>query len=271
MALKRTPSAVTVNGVAFLIKDPDAESTDLFGKYRRVPGLASFTLPDETGSSNEVQLQDGTVATAQAAGVGQITGTVGALTPHPTHRLLSKKAKEGGNITVAIVRPAVEVLGEKTAAGAGITATTGGLVTATGTAKDDFKNLLSEGMLLAIGQTLSTSVIDYDGTPASANLGHYRVVVSVNEDGGKVQLGVGFSTAPSASGNKYRIVRGGQMFKDISCTVSGFGDGDYQSGGVVQSSITLQPVSAMPVPGIEGSTLADFSSTAYDGAFEDLS
>lgn len=272
MAKKRSPTATQVNGVSFIVKDPDASSGDFFNKYRRVPGLASFTLPDETGSSNEVQLQDGTVATAQAAGVGQITGTIGALTSHATHRFLSKKAKEGGNVTISIVRPAIEVVAETTSdANNAVTASTAGVLTATGSVKETFKNQLKEGMIIAVGSAPGGGFTAYDATLAANTDKNFRVVSSLNEDGGKVQLEVGFSAAVTGTTAKFIIRRPGQVWKDISCTVAGFGDGDYQSGGVVQGTITLQPATALPVAGVEYSLISDFSNTFLDGVFADIS
>ena len=107
MARNRQPTATQVNGAALLVKDPSAAVGSLFASYQRIPGLASFTLPDETGATNETQLMDGAIAFAQIAGVGTITGNIGAISGHPTHRFLAAKRRDGQNVQVTIVRPAI--------------------------------------------------------------------------------------------------------------------------------------------------------------------
>ena len=97
-----------VNGAILQIRDPN-KSTGLFSEYRRVPGLASFTLPAEAGSVNETALMDGTVAAAAFKGVGTITGAVGALGVHPAHLFMEEKALDGTDIQANIVRLAVVV------------------------------------------------------------------------------------------------------------------------------------------------------------------
>ena len=109
MALKRDPNAIQVNGALFLVKDPEASSDDLFNDWRRLGGLGSFTLPAEAGSTTETALMDGAISFANVAGVGNISGAVGALNAGPVHDFMEDKASSGGQVQVAIIRPATKI------------------------------------------------------------------------------------------------------------------------------------------------------------------
>lgn len=258
MARPRTPAAIPVNGAAMLIKDPDAGTADIFSDYQRVPGFASFTMPDEVGSSNEVTLMDGSVATAQVAGVGTITGTIGSLTGHATHRYLSDRKKDGKEIEVAIIRPAAKV---DDGSGAVENAANGTVITIPNALANNLKSKIKEGMLIAIGATGDTpggGCVVYGDTITNTNDHHFRPIIYFNEAATKIKVEVAITTAlTSGTTNKWALRIPGIRYENIRCTVSGFGDGDFQSGGVVSGTITLQPIVAVPTMRPEYRTLAE--------------
>ena len=266
MALSRTPSSIQVNGAALLVK---GESTGLFSNFQRVPGLASFTLPDETGGTNEIQLMDGTVAYAQAAGVGTITGSVGAITAHPTHEWLAAKRRSGAQITVTIVRPAGSIVANEANSGAKNGAG-GSDITFTGSVVDSMR----EGQLIAVGGTADsfTGYVSYNVTPQAADDHKFRAILQVDPETKTVAVSPSISTAlAAASGNKYSLRSPGIVFANIPCTVNGFGDGDFQAGGAMSANISLQPSGALG-RAVEWQVLSELaaSSSAFDGAFEGL-
>ena len=198
MALNRSPTSVLVNGVALLIKDGDTEA-GLFGaRFQRVPGLANFTLPDETGSVNETQLQDGPIAAAQIAGVGTITGSIGALTAHPTHKFLAAKRRTGGTIRAVILRPAQTVVSEAADNGVAVSAAIDDGQT---TAKDILSVVtldaarrdIREGFLAAVHTAAPKGHLDYNAA-AAASMARFQSILSINDSGLK------FSVSPGVSG-----------------------------------------------------------------------
>ncbi len=274
MALNRAPVGIQVNGAALLVKDPDV-SSGLFSKWQRVPGLASFTLPDETGSTNETQLMDGSIAFAQIAGVGTITGSIGAITGHVTHQLLAAKRRSGGNLNITIVRPAIAVANGQISTSAKIgEAADGGksIVTLTSTIVRSIK----EGMLIAVTPTAgspgSTGYTAYNAAASSANDPKFMEIVQV-DDGGKVSVAPGFSVDipnSAAVNNKYVVRQAGILYEDIVCSVSGFGDGDFQSGSAVSANVAFQPSSALPAFLPEWRIQSEFlaNGKAHDGTAE---
>ena len=291
MARNRLPTAVQVNGVALLVKDPEA-SSGLFTKFQRVPGLANFTLPDETGSTNETQLQDGAISFAQVAGVGTITGSIGAITGHPTHQFLAGKRRSGGNVTITIVRPAIAVEpigGDETAAtralAAGATAADKTAATAAVAAdgksiisvKSDYRNQakarIREGMIVALTEAAAAAAngfIAYDANPQSGDQDKWRSVLSIDEDGSHLDVAPGFQAVIEDGSNSeaakiLSVRRSGVLYSSVSCSVNGFGDGDFQAGGAMAANISFAPAEALPVKTVEHRLLADLTA-AFDGA-----
>ena len=274
MARLRSPTSVQVNGVALLVKDPDI-TTGLFSEYQRVPGLANFTLPDETGSTNETQIQDGSISFAQIAGVGTITGSIGAITGHATHRFLARKRRSGGNVTVTIFRPAVSLEDFVGSVGHGAGE---GVLSFTGTAAERVKSLVKEGVLVAVGEDSDTlggmmsGVVVYDGpTPTATEDHYYRPVVAVDEDGATVEVEAVITTAlTAAANNKASVRRPGIRYEGVSATVNGFGDGDFQAGGAMAANVSFAPSEALPVFSLDHRLLSEVPDTAFDGAFGDI-
>lgn len=266
MALKRTPSATQANGVAMLVK---AGSTGLFSNFQRVPGLANFTLPDETGSTNETQLLDGSVSFAQIAGVGTITGNIGAITAHPTHQWLAARRRAGDQITVTIIRPASAVLDEVAAnvshpAGASGTDT---ILTFTG----NEANSILEGQLVAVGASTDDleAYIGYEETPVAGDDHKFRSVLAVDPDTKKVKVAPRIVTALAGNAtNRYSVRNAGLIYENILCTVNGFGDGDFQAGSAASANISFAPVSVLE-RGVEHRILSEFT-TEFDSAFAGL-
>ena len=263
MPLNRLPTATQVNGSALLVKDPD-QTAGLFSKYQRVPGLASFTLPDETGSTTATQLMDGSVEFAQIAGVGTITGALGSISGHATHTLLAEKRRSGGSVTVAIVRPAIligdalgVIDGEIAVAahgGAGFS-----VVTVTGSAGMAIaKNLIREGRLVLIKGSAPASTDSWHG------------VLKVNDDGGKFSIDPGVvSPISKTSGTGLYVRQAGYVLSDVICTVNGFGDGDFQAGSAIAANLSLSPSEALPVRTRDPRLLAGMA-TAFDAALAEI-
>ena len=295
MALNRAPTAIQVNGAALLVRDPEV-TAGLFTKYQRVPGFASFTLPDETGSTNETQLMDGSVAFAQIAGVGTISGSIGALTGHATHRFLAGKRRGGGNVTVTIVRPAVTIIDGKGmgASNAADThppgSTTALIVAANGTAYTLPASAvvqIREGHIIGLdaGKTGAQAgtmegYIGYDvddDDVAATDDKKYRSVLRVNAGASatKIEVEVKHVTgipaqSTSNTENRFDVRSPGFIYQDIICTVNGFGDGDFQAGGALASNLSLQPAAALPTGAVETRLLSEFG-TSFDGVFTDIS
>ena len=261
MPLNRLPTATQVNGSALLVKDPD-QTAGLFSKYQRVPGLASFTLPDETGSTTATQLMDGSVEFAQIAGVGTITGALGSISGHATHTLLAEKRRSGGSVTVAIVRPAILIgdaggqldndIAVAAHGGAGfsvVTVTSGAAI---------IKNLIREGRLVLIKGSAPASTDSWHG------------VLKVNDDGGKFSMDPGAVSAISkAMGTALYVRQAGYVLSDVICTVNGFGDGDFQAGSAIAANLSLSPSEALPVRTRDPRLLADMA-TAFDAALAEI-
>jgi len=278
MALSRTPTAITANGVSMLVKGAGVNN------FIRVPGLANFTMPDETGSTTETQLLDGSVAAAQPAGVGSITGTIGAIGPHPSHQFLEARKQDQQQITVTVVKPAAEVTILEDSAAIAIT-----YPAATANAPDGIVVIpgggvssMRESQLIAIAANAAGLQSPPKLVPWNKAFGDlvaadddvsYHVIRSVDPDSGKIKVSPGFKTAKTSGNSIYSLRNAGLLYKDISCTVSGLGSGDFQSGGNASSSITLQPVSAV-TRAIEHRTLAEIvaanSEDDYNGVFDNL-
>lgn len=265
MALNRAPTAIQVNGAALLVK---GDASGLFASYQRVPGLANLTLPDETGSTNEVQLMDGSVAFSQIAGVGTITGSIGAISGHAAHRWLAAKRRNGEAITVTIIRPATQTVEiANTDACIDLAAASGGKAKVTvahatdaaktAAAKTAVKGAIKEGVLAAVKAS------------APSNTDFYSVL-RANEDGGFFEVEPGGSAVADANGVKLFTRRPGIVYEGLSCTVNGLGDGDFQSGGAVSSSISLSPAEALPAMDVMKKVISEMSSD-YDSVFVDIS
>ena len=262
MPLNRLPTATQVNGSALLVKDPD-KTAGLFSKYQRVPGLASFTLPDETGSTTATQLMDGSVEFAQIAGVGTITGSLGSVSGHATHTLLAEKRRSGGSVTVAIVRPAILIGDAAGQVGGDIAVAINGtagfsVVTVTGAGgMAIIKNLIREGRLVLIKSS----------APASGDSWHG--VLKVNDDGGKFSIDPGGAVIAKASGTSLYVRQAGYVLSGVNCTVNGFGDGDFQAGSAIAANLSLSPSEALPVRTRDPRLLAEMA-TAFDAALAEI-
>ena len=276
MALNRAPGATQVNGAAMLVKGDDE---GLFASFQRVPGFASFTLPDETGSTNETQLMDGSIAFAQIAGVGTISGSIGSITSHPTHQWLAARRRDGRQITVTIVRPATEIIKQEVANVAN--AATGTIITFTG----EEVAAIKEGQLIAVGATgdagsaaddVGGAYVAYGATPTAADDHKFRSVISVDPDAKSVKVAPAITTAlTAAASNIYSLRNAGILYANILCSVNGFGDGDFQAGSAIAANISLQPDSAL-TRGVEWRILPDSGALElaatgiFDGVFAGL-
>ncbi len=264
MALNRAPTAIQVNGAALVVKG--ASTDGALANWQRVPGLANFTLPDETGSTNEIQLMDGSVAFAQIAGVGSITGSVGAITGHPTHTFLAQRRRDGNEITATIVRPATDTVETAIADSKVASVLASGIQTVTVTGEADArkaKNIIREGLLVAIHAQADLASSDFFPVlKANAD-----IVGSGTTATYKFQL-VGGVAVTAATGLNIQTRRPGVVYPNIACTVNGFGDGDFQAGSAMAANVALQPAEALPVLTVEKRTLAEIAAVTTTGAWE---
>ena len=271
MALNRQPSASQVNGSSLLVKDADV-TTGLYSNFLRVPGFVSWTLPDETGSTTETQLMDGTISFSQIAGVGTVTGSLGSLSGHATHELLSDKRRNGGNIQAVIVRPAI-LAGSANGQGAGTNAAANGttgfsVVTVPASAAAEAKGLIREGRLVTVD-----SAVDADTVWSSVlKANELRETVSGTEDAGAYlfQIEPGYGAATSGNNNRYYVRQAGFLVEPFTCTVNGFGDGDFQAGSAITANISLAPSQALSIDR-KFSKLSSEMGSDYDGAFSRVS
>ena len=274
MARNRQPTSVQVNGVALLIKDADSNS-GLFSSFQRVPGMANMTLPDETGGVNETQLMDGAISAAQIAGVGAITGSIGAITGHATHRFLANKRRNGGNVQVVIIRPATA---SSTLDGAGSVSAAGRRINVVAGSRDSVKANIREGTLIALADAVTDGYIGYaDGAPAATDDHKWRSTLSVAESGEYIELEAAIASAIAANSGEdivYRrpgILYGGDT--GFVCAVNGFGDGDFQAGGAVSANLSLAPSEALPLMQPEWRDLGELRESTgpqYGGTASDV-
>lgn len=276
MAKIRQPNGPLVNGSSVLVKDPDIDA-GLFAKFRRVPGFASFTLPDETGSTSETQLMDGVLSSAETAGVGTIVGSIGAIGGHATHRFLGAKRRNGQQVTVTIIKPAVN----KDIVAKGFVAADSMEIKIPEASRAAIKASVREGMLLALGAAFSAGVVVYsDSAPQAAADAKFRPVLDVESDGSVVVVEAPIKTAIAENAAAKIFLRdAGVLFESINVTVNGFGDGDFQSGGRIQANISFAPGEVLPLRRVEwrlageleanGRTYAGEAVVAgpYDGVF----
>ena len=279
----RSPIAIQVNGAALLVKDPNlaSASKSVFKRWQRVPGLANITLPDETGGTNETQLMDGSISFAQIAGVGTISASIGAITGHPVHRMLAEKRRDGGSVEALILRPAIAISG-----GTGATATTGVATASIGPkitiasgGRDWVKNNVREGTL--VGKTGAKGFVG-DGDTAAAET-KWRSVLWVSDDGDEIVVDGDFDSAQTtafalAARRPGILYTGGGL---SSCSVNGFGDGDFQAGGAMNANLSLAPATALTSMQPEWRLITELASTTgpdyagsdttspgpYDGVF----
>ena len=277
MALQRSPTSIQVNGAALLVKDPTADD-GLFSTWQRVPGLASFTLPDETGATTETQLMDGSISFAQIAGVGTITGSIGAVTGHPTHRFLADKRRSGGTVTIAIIRPSPGNVFEaidNAASAAAIVSDAGYSVISvvddnTSGSIAAVKAGVREGTLVALHTGAPAGYALY-GDAAVATMAKWQSVVRIDADSGKFWVSPGVSSAiAAASGTNLYARRPGVLFDNISCTVNGFGDGDFQAGGAMNANVSFAPGEALPALTPYTKVLSEMG-TDFNSAFAAIS
>ena len=269
MAIRKDPNAIQVNGALVFIKDPSATS-GLFSKWRRLPGLGSFTMPAEAGSVTDTPGIDGSISFANVAGVGNISGTIIALNAGVVHRFMEGRAKSGEAIVMSLIRPArgVEIYKEIAPATLVAAAAAGRIVVPAGDLRKRVKADLREGMIVGIWPdngltpaantrdelTNTTPFIDYEETPTSANDGHWRTILEVAEDGAWIDVAPNFSTdqtvAASKKGN-IQIRQPGRTYHNIHGTVNQFDRGDAQAGGGISSNLQFIPSSSLDVAEVE--------------------
>ena len=254
----RQPNGPLVNGTSLLVKDPNIDA-GLFTKFRRVPGLASFTLPDETGTTSEQQTMDGPLQSSETAGVGTIVGAIAATSGHATHRLLGAKRRDGQQVTVTIIKPAVG----KTINAVGTTQAGGMEIAIPNANRAAVKSLVREGMLIAIGDNFTPGIHVYsDSDPEAADDGKFRPVLDVEADGSVIRVEAVYKSAIAAK--KLHLRQDGVLYESINVSVNGFGDGDFQAGGRIAANIAFAPDEVLPLKRVEWRLIGELAANGRD-------
>ena len=272
MAIKRTPNSILVNGAYFQVKDPSAAAGTLFADYVTVPGLASFTLPSETGSTTDTALMDGSIAAANFKGVGTIVAAIGARAAHPAHQFLEAAALSGKQVQIRVVRAATGVtdireIASGTALGAlaakGVSAIGAGLpkgIAKANALAGHIVHLWADNSVADDGPAhTGRFVVGYGAAVTAALSKEFQLIASLGTEGDSVKVAPGYLAAVAVAATKkgqITIRNPGLEWKDLVCTVSQFDSGDLQAGSHATSNLTLVPASAVPVPTII-STLED--------------
>lgn len=265
VAEQRQPRGIIVNGAYLFVKDPNAAAGKLFSAWQRVTGLSSFTLPAEVGGTNETQLQDGVLATAQLAGVGTITGAIGGRGLHVSHRFMEARKADGEAANIAIVKPCLARAAIIFATGTVVAdpssdAKLGRIIEVPTANRADVRRRVRAGDLVAIagadadtavdaaGALAPTNVLDYDGAQAAAG---WQYVVYVERDGSFIDVAPGFGAALTIASSKYRamyIRTPGLKSLDIAGVINGFDGGDWQNGQFVAGNFTFTPEEVVAPP-----------------------
>ena len=244
------------------VQDPNASSGAFMATYRTVPGLGSFTLPAEAGSTNETALMDGTVAAAAFAGVGTITGTIGALGVHPTHLFLEEAKLDGRTVQMNIIRLAVNVQdlilpGSNGARGTYVdVSASANRINIPASLRNTVRSAVRQGCLIALGaggagtpgKQSSNTVVDYNAAVAAANDRLWKLCYEVAADGSYIDVTPGFSADQMVQNNqsaRLEVRNPGRTYAAILGTVNQWDAGDYQNGQNVAGNITFTPSSAL--------------------------
>ena len=245
--VKRLGTGITVNGAYLRVKGDAAP----FDEFVTVPGLGSFTLPDEVGAVNDVVTLDGIISTPAYGVPGQIVAPLGALTTDYTHQWLKERKLDGKQITIEVFRLATEIgTIEKVitgdVSGAHVLASAKE-IKVVGAARKTVAALVTRGVLVGIDAKPSTFV-NYDG---AADTGvRWQLVTSVSDDGATIGVLPGFTAAAigTAAIPKSLYIRNpGIHYENIVGVVNGFGNGDFQAGGLVSGNLTFTPKFNLPV------------------------
>lgn len=299
MAPRKDPNAIEVSGALFFVRDPNL-STGFFSKWRRFDGLGSFTLPAEAGSTTETALIDGSISFAAPAGVGNISGTVGALNAGPVHEFMENKARNAGSVQVAIVRPAIII-----ATFGPHAADTKFVVSGTDPNKwipaaekgDGARNLpqvrnvvlqqVRTGHILALDPNAESKegfmapgvVAKYREAATADTQGQWQGIAEVESDGSEITIVPGALVSSPASaatddiGNAavdqgvWQVRNPGRAYLGIVCSVNQFDRGDAQAGGAITSNVQLVPNAALPDVTVEHRLEADLLAYTPNGGY----
>ena len=284
MTIKRDPNAIQVNNSLVFVKDPDAATGDLFNDWRRFGGLGSFTLPAEAGSTTETALIDGSIAFANVAGVGNISGAVGALNAGPVHRFMEDKARSGGQVQMSIVRPAtavIQLVGFPAGNGAVVDVSDNtNRVDIPADLRSSVVGSVLEGMITAWdadaanagAATLPSTVAPFQGATSAANDANWQGILEVQEDGEWFDTAPGYSAdqeAAQANQGVLSIRNPGRSYTSITGSVNQFDRGDNQAGGGISSNFQIVPNAQLPLVTVEYRLVsAILGQYATDGTFD---
>lgn len=268
MAIKKTPSGIQVSDSLMFVKSTKTKDVGVFAKYFRFPGLGSFTLPAEAAATNETTLIDGSIASAGTKGVGNITGSIGARNVGIAHQFVEDAATSGESILVAIAHPAESIGSVGLGAGAAIAVAADGKskVTVPAVGRPFIRDSVLEDYVCATGGGDADAVtadednnadayVKYSTKAVGYSARQWMSVFDIEEDGSEFYIAPGITPARAPVGtNKVMPAffrNPGLRWSNVLCTVSQFDSGDFQSGSVVSSSITLQPRNVMPAAALE--------------------
>lgn len=279
------------------VRDPNAAAGALLADYILVPGVASFTLPDEQAATTDVALLDGVTKARGFANVGTITIPIGTLLPsHATHKLLESKKAAGGRVMVRCrvqrqlfgsvldavnVAAAARIMNVMLTASAGITADQQAALDAelepkrrsvTSLLRRGQRVMLSVGsganMLAKAGDQAPAAMqgVVAGALPANATAGPYTIE-TLREHEDPVGTGKGyvasFKVSPANGAAAIvkatmEIVMPAIEWADILCDVTGLGKGTAESAALVTgSNLILEPVSQVAPPTIRYSAFAE--------------
>ena len=257
--LRRNPAGMQVNGAYLFVAEGTSE------KFWRLGGMNSFTMPAETGTSNEVVTMDGNIAYAQAAGVGTITGALsGVNLATPAARILNRAKASGGDVKITILRLATGRVNAEIPYDTSVQTIVAANATKAGSLTASVFKAALPGKAIYIGANTdsgmgaasdSTGYVEFDTTAASGEDGKYRVITEVDTTSGAqaVHFSPGIATARVTASSKIvpvSVITPGIAFEELVGTVSQFDAGDFQAGQALASNFTFQPSDAVSEPTI---------------------
>lgn len=273
MPVNRRPTGVQVNNAFLFVRD--ANATGELSKYKRVPGLGSFTLPAETGSSNEIVTMDGNIAYAQIAGVGTVTGAIPAFGAHPTHQMMQDKKGDGTQLTMSIIRlgSAITEIGDIASSTMLVAASALRTIDVPAGNRAEVLQSIRAGMIVAVQLDDSGTdpgdanpVVPYNkATPVSADDDDWRIIDDIEDDGSKIYVTPAFSAAQTVGGGDTASLffrNPGIAYEDKVGTITQMDAGDFQAGSSVASNFTFQPALDIGTAAVMGRIALD--ATKYE-------
>lgn len=236
MTVVNPEAQIATLGTKVLIRDPDAAANTLFATYQLVPGAGTVQLPNDQANLNEVVTLRGVGQAPAFQRLGTATITLTKYLPyHPAIQLLRSKR---GTKNKVLVRLLIE--GEKiitTASANTVVGTSAGVFTPNADALLELDGVVQEGQMFKAGN--KNYVVYEVTTAASGKLASFK---AAEPDG----------SLPSAQVPAFAITL--QMptitYDNISCSVTGLGDGTLDPESLMGSELVLSPENAIGNPNL---------------------